>query len=170
MPRVATSRSSIDRFAADYPDGALISILRDPRSWYASSKVVHFKKQEAAAAAVVEWLDWGRRLEELIDTQPIPTLAVLFDDLVLEPEPTMRRIADFAGIEFDPILLQPTYAGRPVLPNSSFAVQEYGINPEMAKSREIPAGAEAAFAEEALPLYWLLAERLHVGTRVLDPR
>jgi hypothetical protein len=30
MPRVATSRESIERFAADYPDGALISILRDP--------------------------------------------------------------------------------------------------------------------------------------------
>ncbi len=160
MPRLATSPESVERFAADYPDGALISILRDPRSWYASSRVVHFHKNEAIGDAVEEWLGWGRRLEELIDTSPVPTLGVLFDDLVLEPEPTMRRVAAFIGIEFDPILLRPTYAGRPVLPNSSFAVSDYGINPEMAKSRKISSEARAAIAEEALPLYRRLANRL----------
>jgi Sulfotransferase family len=170
MPRVATSRESIERFAADYPDGALISILRDPRSWYASSRVVHFHKKESIGNAVEEWLEWGRRLEELIDTSPVPTLGVLFDDLVLEPEPTMRRVADFIGIEFDPILLRPTYAGRPVLPNSSFAVSDYGINPEMANSREISSDARAAIAEEALPLYRQLAERLRAGREGLAGR
>jgi hypothetical protein len=170
MPRVATSRESLDRFAADYPDGALISILRDPRSWYASSRVVHFHKQEAIGDAVEEWLEWGRRLEELLDASPVPTLGVPFDDLVLEPEPTMRRVADFVGVEFDPVLLRPTYAGRPVLPNSSFAVSDYGINPGMAKSREISSDARAAIAEEALPLYRRLVERLRADRETAADR
>jgi len=161
MPRVATSRESVDRFAADYPDGGLVTILRDPRSWFASSQVVHFKKPESIIEAAAEWLDWGRRFEELLEAAPVRTHGVLFDDLVLEPEPTMRRIADFAGIEFDAVLLRPTYAGRPVLPNSSFAVSDYGINPEMAKERKIPGEARRELEAEAVPLYERLAERLH---------
>ncbi len=169
MPRVATSEASIARFGADYPDGALITIVRDPRSWYASSKVVHYQKAREIEAAVREWLDWARSLDDLLEHAPVPTLGLVFDDLVLEPEPTMRRVAEFVGIEFDPILLTPSYAGRPVLPNSSFAVSSYGINPEMAQRKaEIPEAARLAIEEAALPLYERLAARLRAtapGTR-----
>ena len=38
VPRMAMYPESIGRFFADYPDGRLISILRDPADWFASFK------------------------------------------------------------------------------------------------------------------------------------
>jgi len=159
LPRFATRAESVDRYAHDYPDGGLVTVLRDPRSWYASSKVVHYHKASKLPDAIAEWLGWARRFETLLESSPVPTLGILFDDLVLEPEATMRKVAAFAGIEFDDRLLTPAYAGRPVLPNSSFAMPEYGISADVL-SREIPSAAQKAIAEEAAPLYEELAERL----------
>ncbi|HSS74912.1 MAG TPA: sulfotransferase [Gaiellaceae bacterium] len=166
LPRFATRAENVDRYAHDYPDGRLITILRDPRSWYASSKVVHYHKASKLPEAIAEWLGWGRRFDELLDSAPVPTLGLLFEDLVLEPEATMRKVAAFIGIEFDDRLLEPSYAGHPVLPNSSFAMPGYGISAEVVRGREIPKAAQSLIDEEAMPLYEQLAGRVRaLGAR-----
>ena len=160
IPRFATRADSVQRFVTDYPDGRLITILRDPRSWYASSKVVHYHKASKLPEAIAEWVGWARRFDELLDSAPVPTMGLLFEDLVLEPAETMRKVAAFIGIEFDDCLLEPSYAGRPVLPNSSFAMPGYGISAEVVRGREIPKAAQSLIDEEAMPLYEQLAARV----------
>ena len=160
IPKFATRADSVQRFATDYPDGRLITILRDPRSWYASSKVVHYHKAAKLPEAIAEWVGWARRFDELLDSAPVPTMGLLFEDLVLEPEETMRKVAAFIGIEFDDRLLEPSYAGRPVLPNSSFAMPGYGISAEVVRGRGIPKAAQSVIDEEAMPLYEQLAGRV----------
>jgi hypothetical protein len=158
MPRVAMTLKSLARFRSDYPDGKLISIVRDPRSWYASHSR-HGTRRQAVESSVGEWTESTRAVAALVAADQRATLGVIFDDLVLEPEPTMRRIASFAGIDFEPCLLEPSYAGRPVLPNSSFAVSQYGINAAMARRTDAIGDAAAAYiAKEALPLYEELVE------------
>jgi Sulfotransferase family len=169
IPRLAGRAEGLEAYARDYPDGRLITILRDPRSWYASSQVVHFHKASRLSEAIAEWVEWAERFAALLDGAPVATLGILFDDLVLAPEAMMRRIAGFIGIEFDQSLLRPSYAGRPVLPNSSFAVAEYGINPEMAQRRdELPNRPRSAIEAEALPLYEQLAERVGLDHQALS--
>jgi hypothetical protein len=46
---------------------------------------------------------------------------VRFDRLLGETEDTLRRIALWLDIEFVPELLEPTFNGRPIRANSSFA-------------------------------------------------
>ena len=161
MPRTVMRSDNIERFRKDYPDGKLITIVRDPRSWYASSRLAHYRSDEEMPEAVDAWTSYARRAAQLLETRVPWALGLTFDDLVLDPERTMRRVASFVGIEFDPCLLQPSYAGRPILPNSSFSVHEYGINPKMAgRKDEISDEAQEAIAAEALPLYEEIAELL----------
>jgi sulfotransferase family protein len=160
-PRMVMRPDSMEGFRADYPDGKLITIVRDPRSWYASSRVTHYTSDEEMPEAVDAWTSYARGVAQLLGSRVPWALGLTFDDLVLNPERTMQRVASFVGIEFDPCLLQPSYAGRPILPNSSFSVPEYGINPEMARRvGQISDEAQEAIAAEALPLYESLTELL----------
>ena len=153
LPTVATLPESRAAFRRDYPDGKLISIVRDPRFWWASNSRRR-SHGESISEAIVEWTDSATALAELVRAGEPDTLGVVFEDLVLEPERVMRRVAAFAGIDFDDCLLEPTYAGRPVLPNSSFSVAKHGINAKMAsRPKKVPREVEALIAVEALPLY-----------------
>ena len=50
-----------------------------------------------------------------------------FEDLVNETERVMRHLANFLGIQFDAILLTPTFNKFPIGANTSFATEEAGI-------------------------------------------
>jgi hypothetical protein len=158
MPRIVMSPDSLARFRSDYPDGKLISIVRDPRSWYVSS-TRHWWRPVDLELAVGAWIQSARAIGEILRSGEPWAMGLIFDELVLEPDSVLRRVADFIGIDFAPCLLEPSYLGRPVLPNSSFEVREYGINTAMARRKdEIPPEAEAHIAEEALTLYEELVE------------
>jgi hypothetical protein len=51
---------------------------------------------------------------------------------VLETEVTMRRVAERIGISMAPVLLVPTFNGRPVRANSSDRTAGHGIVAERA--------------------------------------
>jgi hypothetical protein len=161
MPWLMMRADSMERFRADYPDGKLITIARDPRSWYASSRLTHYQSDKDIREAVEAWTAYARAVTQLLDSRVPWALAVTFDELVLDPETTMQRVARFVGIEFDSCLLEPSYAGRPILPNSSFSVAEYGINAEMVRRKDaISDEALEQIEAQALPLYEHIAERL----------
>jgi hypothetical protein len=50
-----------------------------------------------------------------------------FEDLVGRTEPVMRDLAERLGISFEPILLEPTFNGKPIRANSSFPVDGGGV-------------------------------------------
>ena len=115
----------LDRFESIYPDGRLISILRDPLSWFTSARG---RDQPAPEDALIdvwkrsarEMLEAGRRLGDRFH-------AVRFDKLVLDTPGVMRRLAAWLGIDHDERLLTPTFNGYPVGPNSSFETSATGV-------------------------------------------
>ncbi len=73
---------------------------------------------------------------------------------------SLRRVAEFIGIAFDPILLTPTFLRNPVRPNSSFDVETYGINAQMIDRRDkLSPQATRALEAAALPTYRELVRR-----------
>jgi hypothetical protein len=54
-------------------------------------------------------------------------LIVRFEDLLLATGATMRHVADFLEIDFDPQLLRPTFNRYPVGANSSYDVRSTGV-------------------------------------------
>jgi len=125
-PRTTLHEPSIERFFAAYPDGTLVSLVRDPRAWYASASR-HRPKYEDLDEAIALWgestdaaLAAARRFGERV-------LVLTYEELVLETEATMERIAERLEISMSPTLLVPTFNGREIRANSSDRIASYGV-------------------------------------------
>jgi hypothetical protein len=158
--RLAMSLGNVRRYFAVYPDGTLISIVRDPRGWYASARAYHKRYQELEPA-----LSWWRRSVEaaLTASERYPGRVVLltYEQLVEEPDATIAALAERLGIEMVPELLTPSFNGRPIKANTSFSVSRYGVVAERSRAyRDLLDAEEIAQVERlAGDLYERAAER-----------
>lgn len=127
-PRTAISADNRERFFSDYPDGTLISIVRDPAGWYDSMRTRHpeqFEELDETALAL-----WRQSTEAALDAAGRlgdRAIVLTYEQLVLETEATMRLLADRLGISMSPVLLSPTFNGQPIRANSSARVEGRGI-------------------------------------------
>lgn len=126
VARMAFEDESIESFFRVYPDGRLISLIRNPASWYASAKA--YREQEYGDMAKAGDL-WIRNAQAILRRKRdlgSRMLVVRFENLVGDTEGTMRHLADALGIVFSRCLLVPTFNGYPMAPNSSFDVDRAG--------------------------------------------
>ena len=127
-PRMMMRDANVEAFFADYPDGRLISMIREPVSWYASA-VGH--RPEVYADPVASTDDWRASAEAMLRALdaygPQRVLLLSFERLVAETEASMRAIAAWLGIAFTAQLLVPTFNGRPIKADSSFRVETAGV-------------------------------------------
>ena len=129
-PRLAHDDVNTAEFFSAYPDGRLIQIIRDPWSWYPSAKnhrksVLDGKDPRALIAMWIESTE-SMRLNKRRYGDRVIILG--FEDLVARAEPTMRALASELHVDYDPILLEPTFNGVRVQANSSFAGQLWGVS------------------------------------------
>jgi hypothetical protein len=121
-PRFVSRGDKIKQFWTMYPEGKVISVVRDPLSWYASarrwSKTGEWTEKEKA---VNSWRRAVRGIMRLRSKHPDRAMVVSFNDLLTRTEPLMQRLCARLEIAFVPELLTPTFNGMPVRPNSSFA-------------------------------------------------
>ncbi len=120
-PRLAMDPGNRDRFFAAYPDGTLISIVREPHSWYESAVKYSLRRFPDVHTALRLWRESA---EAALDPRVV---VVTYERLVERPEEVMTRIAERIGIEMSPVLLEPTFNGRPIRANSADEVAQYGI-------------------------------------------
>jgi hypothetical protein len=148
-PRLAMDGDNVARFFSAYPDGTLISIVRDPRGWYASASRYRSSMYEDLDQAIRLW---ARSAQASLDARTQfgeRVLVLTYEQLVLETERTMRIVADRLGIPMAPDLLVPTFNGRPVRANSSTQIVEHGVIADRADAyRHTLDGATTARIEE----------------------
>jgi len=123
----AMNEQNVERFFDVYPDGKLLSIIRDPRTWYGSAQR-YWKKQGRDCEHELDL--WKRSAQAMMKNKERygDRVCVLrFEDLLSHTEPTMRSLARYLGIHFDSALLVPTFNKLPSKANSSFAVDRYGL-------------------------------------------
>ena len=116
-PEMNLRRTSRDSLFAAYPDGTLVSIVREPRAWYASARAQGGRDKDVEVG-MERWRRNVERTLEAIELYGDRAVALTYEDLVLETEPTMMRLADRIGISMSPSLLEPTFNGRPIRANS----------------------------------------------------
>jgi tetratricopeptide (TPR) repeat protein len=151
--RLAMNGAGIQGFFDDYPDGRLISCVRDPAAWFVSS-VRHSPEFASLEAALPLWSASVRAGLELAAARPGRVLMVSYESLVTDTEAQMRRLAAALDIAFDPGLTVPTFAGEPAAPNSSFAIAETGVHRRSLDQRARLSPAELETIErQAMPLY-----------------
>lgn len=154
LPRLVMEDASAERYLRDYPDGRIVSIVRDPRTWYLSSHRHNADGYPYPAAAIPFWRRSTEAILALSERLEGRHLFFTYEALVGDPPAVMRRVAAWLGIEYLDILTVPTYLGSPVRPNSSFAVDSFGVNRLSLERVDLLEPAERAYIErESMPLY-----------------
>lgn len=99
------NRERIESFQAIFPDAKFIHLVRDPRAVYASMhKLPRWNSKDPVGFS----LRWNvAQTHGYLGVSKVKNAGtwVRYEDIVLSPEDTLRRLADFIGYEFQAELL-----------------------------------------------------------------
>jgi hypothetical protein len=128
-PRLAMEEKSIESFFEIYPDGRLISCIRDPKNWFPSARRHNDKKRkyENIRGALLQWKENAAAMMRNKERYKNRVIIIRFEDLISDTQSIMRHLAYFLDIKFDDILLMPTFNKFPIVANTSFRPEEPGI-------------------------------------------
>lgn len=147
-PRTNLDRKSVRRFFVDYPDGRLVTIVREPRAWYGSASR-HRSEYRDLDVALELWRRSASAAIEARERYGDRVVVLTYEQLVRDTEGTMRALAEQFGLSWSPDLLVPTFNGRPVRANSSDPVQTYGVLADRAEAyRDVLDAAAIARVDE----------------------
>jgi hypothetical protein len=125
--RLSMEKENMEAFFEIYPDGRLISVIRDPKNWYPSAA----RHRPHVYADIEEALDlWQKSARSMLwnkERYGDRVCILTFEDLVGKTESVMRYLADLLKISFDDGLLMPTFNKFPIKANTSFDAQQHGI-------------------------------------------
>jgi len=96
--RLSVSSENMKAFFRIYPEGRLISLVRDPKNW------IRNKEKYGEQVCIIR-----------------------FEDLITRTESVMRYLSDFLGIRFNDIMLRPTFNRSPIRANTSFELEKEKI-------------------------------------------
>lgn len=149
-PGFANHQANVAAFFDTYPDGRIVQVLRDPATWYPSAK--QHRKSAWSRKTFDDFLAmWSLSADAMLRNKSEyrdKVIIVRFEDLVGDTARTMQAIAGELDIAFDPILLTPTFNGRPVRANSSFAVETSGVLSDTLRRQDTLTGEERALIEQ----------------------
>ncbi len=126
-PRLSTMPENMKAFFDIYPEGLLISVVRDPKNWFPSASRHHADKYGDIHKALAQWNESAQGMLRNKEKYGDRVCILRFEDLVQRTKVVMRHLAGFMDIQFDDILLTPTFNKIPIKPNTSFKLENPGI-------------------------------------------
>lgn len=126
-PRLNMYNESLERYFRDYPDGRLISILREPKSWYTSAHRHGPKDYPNSAEATQVWIKSAEAIIRSKMEHGSKVCLISFERMLQDVEGCMRFLATYLGIDFDNTLLTPTFQGMSIKADSAFKVDRHGV-------------------------------------------
>ncbi len=141
-PALTTVRENVDFFFEVYPDGRLIFLARDPRNWFPFAAERWPRTYGDAARAASQWNESGQAMLWSKERYGDRVCVLRFEDLIGKTEAAMRYLADLLGIEFDDILLVPTFDKFPIKARARFEVEDHAIADAIGERGGMPARQE----------------------------
>jgi len=126
-PRLAMMDTNMASFFNIYPEGRLISVVRDPKNWFPSATRHQLDKYGDIKKALEQWVDSARSMVRNKQKYGDRVCVITFEDLVRRTEAVMRYLAEFLNLNFNDLLLTPTFNKLPIKPNTSFKLEKPGI-------------------------------------------
>jgi len=130
-PRLSEKKINVEKFFNIYPDGRLISIVRNPKNWFPSALRHNEKIKKDKYNDIHIALDqWKQNTGAMIRNKELykeKVCIVRFEDLIQKTEVVMKHLSHFLEIEYNKILLVPTFNGIPIKANTSFDENRDGI-------------------------------------------
>jgi hypothetical protein len=125
--RLAMRTGNMVSFFETYPDGRLISLLRDPKNWYPSA----IRHRPRVCKDIQEGVDLWRQSAQAMarnrERYGDRVCILTFEDLITKTKSVMEYLAAFLEIGFEDILLEPTFNKYSIRANTSFAAEKNGI-------------------------------------------
>jgi hypothetical protein len=125
--RLSMSKDNMESFFEIYPDGRLISLIRDPKNWYPSA----IRHKPRICRDIEEGIDlWRKSAQAMIWNKRRyrdRVCIITFEDLITKTKSVIRHLAEFLEIRFEDILLVPTFNKYPIRANTSFEAEQNGI-------------------------------------------
>ena len=125
--RLAMRTGNMDAFFDTYPDGRLISLLRDPKNWYPSAKRHKPRVCKDIQEGVDLWKNSAQAMARNKERYGDCVCILTFEDLITKTKSVMEYLAAFLEIKFEDILLEPTFNKYPIRANTSFEAEKSGI-------------------------------------------
>ena len=130
-PRLSEKKDNMEKFFNIYPDGRLISIIRNPKNWFPSALRHNRKiKKDKYSDIHIALGQWKQNSEAMIRNKEQfkeKVCIIKFEDLIQKTEGVMTHFSQFLEIEYNKILLTPTFNGNPISANTSFDETKEGI-------------------------------------------
>lgn len=102
---------SVRRIGRTLPEARFIHLIRDGRDVALSQTARAINEQPPPPEQAARWVKRIRKSREQAETLKGPRyVEARYEDLVRDPEPTLRRICEFIELDFDPAML--TYYER----------------------------------------------------------
>ena len=137
-PRLATFNANMEFFFEIYPDGRLISLVRDPKNWFPSARGHTPEKYGDLEGALNQWIECALAQIRNKESYGDRVCIIKFEDLVSNTEVVMRYLAEFLGIEFDDILTVPTFNKFPIKAHTGLkSKNDDGVNIPLSKYRAL---------------------------------
>jgi hypothetical protein len=125
--RLAMSKDNMASFFEIYPDGRLISIIRDPKNWYPSA----IRHKPRVCRGIRDGMElWKKNAQAILrnkDRYGDRVCIITFEDLISKTESVMRYLAEFIEIKFENVMLEPTFNKYTIRANTSFEAERNGI-------------------------------------------
>jgi hypothetical protein len=125
--RLAMRTGNMVSFFETYPDGRLISLLRDPKNWYPSAIRHRPRVCKDIQEGVDLWKQSAQAMARNRERYGDRVCILTFEDLITKTKSVMEYLAAFLEIGFEDILLEPTFNKYPIRANTSFAAEKNGI-------------------------------------------
>ncbi len=129
-PQLVLDLANVERYLEAYPDGTLVSIVRDPRAWYSSAREHRPARHAIPDESLRLWCRSARAALDAAERFAGHVLVVVYERLVTETESVMGRLSGRLGIAMSAELLTPTFNCRPIRADSSYEVHEHGVLPD----------------------------------------
>jgi len=114
---------NVKRFFKTYPEGRIISVIRNPFQWAGSAKK---RRPEEFGETYMDnlWLSSIEKSLHLKEKYSDKFILINFDDLVIHTKNSMNTLCEILDISFHESLLEPTFNGMSIEANSIFILQQ----------------------------------------------
>ena len=142
VEKTPANRNYVPQIFARFPCAKLLVTMRDPRALLAAQIHLEEKRKTGRFSTyyvMAHWLQTAR-LTQKVRAGEVPGMVVSYEELVRNPDATMKEVCQYLEINFDPqIVLKPTKAGRDWAGNSSAGIgfSEISTEPVTRWEREL---------------------------------
>ena len=131
-PGMSLPENNVENFFEIYPDGRLVSIIRDPKDWFVSAQGHAPKQYGGFEKAINQWVQDARAMLRNSHSYGDQVRIVRFEDLIGKTDNVMACLSKFLGIEFSEISLVPTFNQIPLKVHADFAYKSDGMDKGLA--------------------------------------